>query len=208
MKRGLARAAQSFAGGDPAAVCQTLQRWRERGDRELPWLAGPAFTALGTLGLPPPDGEDVTTVERFLVGAETDPAHLTDAITALDGLSVSVSLPPDFRGALVDAVDRFYEVLSQAYAALHPEVVAGHRRSVDDVVERWGPRLDEAAHDISERIQVLSGTPRTPAGRPRRRPPDRAGVATAFVLIALLVAATVIWMVMQGWPMESVDFGI
>ena len=208
MKRGLAHAAQSLAGRDVAGVCAVLQRWRERGDGELPWLAGPAFTAMGTLGLPPPDGEHVTTVERFLIGAETDPSRLTQAMAALADLSVTVTLPPDFRGALVESVDRFYEVLAEAYAALHDEVLAGHRRSVEDLIEQWQPQIDDAAHDISERIQVLSGTPRTNIGPPRRRQSDRAGVAMAFVMIALLVAATVMWMVMQGWPMESVDFGI
>lgn len=190
-------------------VSATLQRWRERGDRELPWLAGPAFTALGKLRMTPPHGEDVTAIERFLIGAETDQARVSEAIAALGSASVTVSLPPDFRGALVESVDRFFELLGEAYGAISDEVLAGHRRTVDTLADQWQERLDEAAHDIQDRIHVLIGARRPAAsGRKPRRHPDRVGVAVAFVVIALAVATTVLWMVLQGWPMQSIDFGI
>ena len=205
-KHGLVRAAERLAGEDLDAVCRTFAQWRSRSQRELPWLAGPAFSALGAVAIPPPAGEDVRVVERFLLGAETDPQRVRASIEACKAdAEEPVAQPPDARGALLAAVERFFDVLGETYAQLHRPVRDGHRRYVDEAVSERQPALDLAASDIRERTLVLRG--RAPVvAPPPRRVPDRAGLALGFVLLALLTAATIVWLVLQGWPMEPVPF--
>lgn len=152
----------------------------------------------------------MTVVERFLIGAETRPEHVEDAVVALEleGLRPEPPLPPDARGVLLDAVDRYYALLGDAYGEVSAEVQLGHRRTTDTLLEQWQVRLDQAADEIEERVLVLVGTPRAAPAPARRRVRDHAGLALGFVLIALGLAATVIWLVLQGWPMQPVDLGI
>lgn len=210
--RGLASAAQALAGDDPEAVCQTLRRWNAHQHRELPWLAGPGLSALRRTGVTPPPAGDLKTVERFLVGAETDPQAVMAAVDrcVAEAGERGAPLPPDASGALADAVDRFFDLLVAAFAQLHQPVGAGHRRKVDEIIALWQDRLDEAADDIEERAKVLSGEHRVaaPPPKPAWGSRDRPGCALAFVVIALLTAAVLVWAVMQGWPAQPVDFGL
>ena len=205
-KHGLLLAAERLAGEDLEAICRTFAQWQNRSQRELPWLAGPAFSALGAVAIPPPAGEDVRVLERFLLGAETDPQRVRSAIALCRAdVQVAPPQPPDARGALVAAVERFFSILSETYAQMHRPIRDGHRRYLDDAVEERQSALDLAASDIRERTLVLQG--RSPAVKPPpRRVPDRAGLALGFVLLALLTAATVVWLVLQGWPMTPVPF--
>lgn len=176
----------------------------------MPWLAGPLFTALAPLKVAPPSGSDVTAVERFLIGAQTQPGHVDDAIVALEleGIRPEPALPPDARGVLLDAVDRYYALLGDAYGEVSDEVQAGHRRTVETLLQQWQVRLDEAAGEIEERVLVLVGTPRPAPAAPRRRVRDHPGLALAFVVVALGMATAVMWLVLQGWPMQPVDIGL
>ena len=209
-QRGLARAARRFAGPTPAEVCATLAGWQERGHRELPWLAGPAFSGLGRLSVPAPSGSDAQLLERFLIGAQSDAAQVEAAIQrcfAAAGDTAS-AYPPDARGALVTAVERFFDLLAEAYAELSTVVRDGHRRYADQTVDQWRPRLDAAAADIAERVAVLLGQverPKPPVKRPWGSK-DRPWVAFGFVVVALLTAGLVLYMVLHGWPMEPFDF--
>ena len=206
-KRGLVRAAQRLAGDDLAAVCRTFEQWRQRPQRELPWLAGPAFSALNAIDVPPPAGDDVRTLERFLVGAETDAARVRTAIVSCSAEGLPAAQPPDARGALVDAVERFFAVLGDVYEELHASIRNGHRRYADDTVEQRQDDIDEAAAAIEERTLVLRGLVHVPAP-PARPVRDRGAFAVVFAALAVAVAAMVVWLVLQGWPMEPLPFDI
>lgn len=206
-KRGLVRAAQRLAGDDLDAVCGTFAQWRQRSQRELPWLAGPAFSALSAIDVSPPAGEDVRTLERFLVGAETDAGRVRTAIAACSAEGLPSAQPPDARGALVDAVERFFGLLAEVYAELNPSVREGHRRYANDTVDRRVDDLDEAAAVIEERTLVLRGRAHVPAP-PVRKVRDRSAFAVVFAALAVAVAAVVVWLVLQGWPMAPVPFDI
>ena len=206
-KRGLLRAAQRLAGDDIDAVCRTFEQWRKHSQRELPWLAGPAFSALNVIAVAPPDGEEVRVLERFLVGAETDPGRVRTAIVACSGEALPAPQPPDARGALVDAVDRFFIELGETYTELHQAIRDGHRRYADDTFAQRQPALDDAADAIEERTLVLRGRAHVqpPPGRPVR---DRGAFAVVFAALALLTAGVVVWLVLQGWPMQRVPFDL
>ena len=189
-----------------------LGKWRDNQQRELPWLAGAAFSALQRANVKPPAGAGVKTLERFLVGVERDENVVLDAINRCVAAvgDPGPPLPLDARGALVDAVERFFDLLADVYAALHPVVRDGHRRYVDQVLDQWQPRLDAAAADIEDRALRLSGVNR-PVGAPAKRPRgsrDRPGVALLFVVLALLGAAVMLYAVLHGWPMEPFDFAL
>ena len=209
--RGLAAAADALAGDDIAAVCRTTARWRDRGQRELPWLAGPCLSALRKVDVAPPKGSDVMLVQRFLVGAETEPAPVAEAVQRCRAQrgDQAPPLPPDARGALVDAVEHFFNTLVAAYGQAHEGARSGHRRDVDQALASWQERLDQAAEEVDDRTQVLLGlrAARSAPTRRRRRHPDRPAFATGFVLIALLTALVVMWLVLQGWPAQPVSFG-
>ena len=194
----------------PDEVCAALSGWQERGHRELPWLAGPAFSALGRLSVPAPSGTDAQVLERFLIGAPSDAAQVSGAIQRCSDARDDTpnAYPPDARGALVTAVERFFDLLADAYAELSTVVRDGHRRYADQTIEQWRPRLDAAAADIQERVAVLLGEVERPAP-PVKRPwgsKDRPWVAFGFVVVALLTAGLVLFMVLHGWPMEPFDF--
>ena len=210
--RGLADAAGALAGDDPDAVCRTLRRWNEHQQRELPWLAGPGLSALRRTGVTPPPAGDLKTVERFLVGVETDPQAVRAAIDRCVAAAGDPGppLPPDAIGALDDAVRRFFELLVRAFTELHQSVRTGHRRNADEIIALWQDRLDAAAEDIDERAKVLSGERPVSAPRPKpaRGSRDHPGCALAFVVIALLTAAVLVWAVVHGWPAQPVEFGL
>ena len=185
--------------------------WNDRGQRELPWLAGPAFSALQLLGVTLPRGPDVLVVERFLVGTPTSPERLASALDSCEVAAggASPGLAPDARGAVVEGTERFFELLAQTYEELHPSVRDGSRRITDEIVALWQRRLDSAADDLHFRATRLV-TPSAPPPRERRkitgrrRRADRPGFALLFVVVALLTAAYMLWMVLQGWPAVSV----
>ena len=189
-----------------------LGRWRDNQQRELPWSAGAAFSALHRVDVPPPSGASVQTLERFLVGGERNPDAVRDAINRCHSAlgQPAPPLPPDAQGALVAAVERFFDLLADLYGALHPVVRDGHRRYVDQVLAQWQPRLDAAAAEIDERAEVLAGlhTPWTPPAKRHRGSKDRPGVALAFVVLAVLGAALMLYAVLNGWPMEPFEFPI
>ena len=150
-------------------------------------------------------------VQRFLIGAESDAEAV---MAAIDGCVAEAGdpgppIPPDARGAVADAVDRFFDLLAAAYARMHEPARSGHRRDLDDLVAQWQPRLDEAATDVEERAKVLAG--RTPAVPVAAKRPwgtrDRPGCALGFVVVALVTAAALVWAVLHGWPAEPVSFG-
>ena len=205
---GLVRAAARLAGDDADDVCASMQHWRDRRERELPWLAGPGLSALSRIAAAPAGGTELQVLERFLVGAETDPDRVRVAIAILEVREdrQEPPVPPDARGALVEAASRFFHLLGLAYAACHRPVRDGHRMRVDDVVAQWQPQLDSAAAVITERARVLTGeTAHVPVAPPRRVVHDRLPLAMGFAVVALLTAGAVIWMVLQGWPMKPVD---
>lgn len=204
------RAAERLAGNHAEEVCSKLQLWRDRGQRELPWLAGPAFSALASVSVAPPEGADLTVLKRFLIGMEADAPLVLESIDrcAVEAGPPGPPLPPDARGALVDATDRFFDLLAEAYGSMHTTVRTGHRRYVEDLLAEWQPRLDEAAADIKERADVLQGRRRPAAAPPRKPVPERSGLAAFFVLLALLGATAVLWLVVQGWPLVPVGFDI
>lgn len=206
-KRGLLRAAQRLAGDDIETVCATFAQWRQHSQRELPWLAGPAFSALNAIDVPPPAGDQVRVLERFLVGAETDPGRVRTAIVACSGETLPAPQPPDARGALVDAVDRFFGELTQTYDELHQAIRDGHRRYADDTVAARQPALDAAADAIEDRSLVLRGLAHV-APPPARKVRDRGAFAVVFAALALMTAAVVVWLVLQGWPMQPVPFDL
>lgn len=206
-RRGLLRAAQRLAGDDVEAVCRTFDQWRKRSQRELPWLAGPAFSALNAIGVAPPAGEDVRVLERFLLGAETDPVRVRTAIVACSTEALPAPQPPDARGALVDAVERFFVELGETYSELHHAIRDGHRRYADDTVAARRPALDDAAATIEERTLVLRGMAHVQPPPPRKVR-DHGALAVVFAALALLTAAVVVWMVLQGWPMQPVPFDL
>lgn len=191
-------------------MCGSLGRWRDNQQRELPWLAGGAFSALQRVSVTPPTGAGVQMIERFLVGGERDAATVQDAVNRCLGAvgDPGPPLPPDARGALVDAVERFFDLLGDVYGELHPVVRDGHRRYVDQTLAQWQRRLDAAADDIEERALLLAGF-HTPIPPPPKRPRgsrDHPGVALAFVVLALLGAGVMLYAVLHGWPMEPFDF--
>ena len=206
-ERGLVRAATRLAGESTDEVCASLQRWRDKGERELPWLAGPGLSALGRVAAAPRAGTELHVLERFLVGAETDPDRVRIAVAILEAREEpGIALAPDARGALAAAAARFFDLLGMTYAACHRAVRDGQRRRVDDIVAQWQPQLDAAAEQIEERAQVLTeGAAHTPVIPPARRVPDRGLFAVAFVILALVGAGCVLWLVLQGWPIRSVD---
>ena len=206
-KRGLLRAAQRLAGDDIEAVCRTFDQWRTHAQRELPWLAGPAFSALAAIEVPPPAGEEVRVLERFLLGAETDAGRVRTAIVACSADPLPPPQPPDARGTLVDAVERFFAELADTYAALHHAIREGHRRYANDTVADRQATLDDAAAAIEERTLVLRGMAHVPVPPPRPVR-DRGAFAVVFAALALLTAAVVVWMVLQGWPMAPVPFDL
>ena len=181
--------------------------WRERGERELPWLAGPGLSALGRVAAAPAGGTELQVLERFLVGGETDPerVHIALAILEVREDRSLPEVPPDARGALAASAARFFDLLGMAYAACHRAVRDGQRRRVDDIVAQWQPQLDSAAAVIDERAQVLTGRPPHVAVPAPRFVPDRLGLAVGFAVLAVLSAGAVLWLVLQGWPMKSVD---
>ena len=184
-----------------------MRRWRERDHRELPWLAGDIFSAFSAAGVPSPSGRDTHVLGRFLVGAETDVDAVRDAIDRAGSAPQGPPLPPDARGALVDAVDHAFDELVKLYTALHPVVRDGHRRYVDEVLDDHRSRMDAAVADVHERARVLAGVAQPPPPPRRRRgPKDRNGVAIAFVLLALFGAMVMVYLVLQGWPLVSYDF--
>lgn len=192
-------------------MCATFAAWRAAGHRDIPWLAGPGLSALAELDVPPPSGEDVQVLQRFLVGADADPRSVNlavdhDAAETLD----TPEVPPDARAALVASVERFFALLVAAYAELRHAVVTDDREGVDTLAVQWQTRLDDAAQQIEERGRVVRGL-RQPAATtptaPRKRR-DHAGLAIVFVAMALTIAALMLWAVSHGWPVESVDFGI
>jgi hypothetical protein len=210
--RGLAGAARALVGEDPEAVCATLRRWSEHQQRELPWLAGPCLSAVHRAGVTVPSTGHLHVVQRFLVGAEAEPDTV---LAAIDHCLAEVGdagpeLPPDARGALAAAVDRFFELLTSAYAQLHHPVRTGHRRDAEDVIALWQPRLDDAADDVDERAKVLTGQRQVapPPSKPPRGTRDRPGCALVFVVLALLTAFLLVSAVLQGWPAQPVDFGL
>ena len=208
---GLASAAQALAGNDAEAVCAMLRRWNERGQRELPWLAGPALSAVGRAGVVvTPDGS-VRVVQRFLVGAEADAGAVLGAIDRClaEAADAGPALPPDAAGALADAVEHFFDLLTALYAELHDPVRTGHRRDAEDLIARWQPRLDDAADDVDERAKVLTGERRVTTSAPKRAwgTRDRPGCAVGFVVVALLTAAVLVWAVMHGWPAQPLELG-
>ena len=201
------RAAARLAGDDTDQVCASLRQWQERGERELPWLAGAGLSALGRVAAAPTGGTELQVLERFLVGGETDPERVRIALAILEVREDRdlPALPPDARGGLAAAVARFFEVLGLAYAACHRAVRDGHRRRVDEIVAQWQPQLDSAAAVINERAQVLTGrTPHVAVPAPRFVP-DRLGLAVGYAVLAVLGASAVLWLVLQGWPMKTVD---
>ena len=206
-KRGLLRAAQRLAGDDIEAVCRTFEQWRVRSQRELPWLAGPAFSALSTIDVAPSAGDHVRVLERFLVGAETDAGKIRTAIVTCSGEPLPAPQPPDARGALVEAVERFFAELGDIYAEMHHSVRDGHRRYADDTIAARQSDLDAAAAAIEERTLVLRGLARV-APPPARTVRDRAAFAVVFAALALLTATVVVWLVLQGWPMQPVPFDL
>lgn len=206
---GLASAAGALAGDDLEAVCATLRTWSAQGQGELPWLAGPGLSAVRRAGAAVPFDEDLKVIERFLVGAQAD-AHIVEA--AVDRCAEHAgdpgpALPPDAGGALAEAVEHFFELLTGAYAQLHAPVRGAHRRDADQVLAQWRPRLDEAGDEAQERAKVLTGE--RPVATARRKPArgsrDRPGCAIAFVGAALLTAAVMVWAVLHGWPAQPVD---
>ena len=209
---GLVSGAQALAGDDPEAVCATLRRWHEHQQRELPWLAGPGLSALRRAGVSAPSDGDLRIVQRFLVGAESDAQSVLRAIErcAAEAGDPGPPMPPDARGALADAVDRFFDLLTAAYAQVHVPVRTGHRRDADDVIALWQPRLDDAADDVDERAKVVTGehAVRSAPAKLAWGSRDRPGCALAFVVVALLVAAGLVWSVMNGWPAEPIPFGL
>lgn len=206
-ERGLVRAAAKLAGDSTDEVCESMQRWRDRNERELPWLAGPGLSALGRVAAAPAAGQELQVLERFLVGAESDPQRVRVAIAILEAREDrGFVVPPDARGALADAATRFFDLLALAYAACHRAVRDGQRRRVDDIVAQWRPQLDAAAREIEERALVLiEGPAHTKVVPPARRVPDRGAFAVVFVILALLGAGGVLWLVQQGWPIKTVD---
>ncbi|MPZ74823.1 MAG: hypothetical protein GEU74_16700 [Nitriliruptorales bacterium] len=211
-KHALAAAAHVLGGDDPDAVHTNFGWWRQTGQRELPWLAGPGLSALTELGVPPPAGDDVRVLQRFLVGAEADPRTVNVAFErdTQTAARPGPSVPPDARAALVATVERYFALLVEAYAELHQPIVAGDRQSAEVVCERWRTRLDDAARKIEERGQVVLGLRRPVAARsgPARQTHDHPGWAVGFVVLAVCIAALLLWAVSQGWAMDSVDFGI
>ena len=209
--RGLASAAQALAGSDAEAVCATLRRWTERQQRELPWLAGPALSAVRRAGVTVESGGSLRVVQRFLVGAEADAGAVRGAVhRCLDEAGdAGPPLPPDAAGALAQAVEHFFDLLTTVYAELHEPVRSGHRRDAEDVIARWQSRLDDAADEIDERAKVLTGERSVTAAAPKpgwgNR--DRPGCALGFVVVALLTAAVLVWAVMHGWPAQPLEFG-
>lgn len=189
-----------------------MRRWGERGDRELPWLAGPAFSVLGALSVTIAADEDARVLERFLAGAPSDPAQVRRAVAAeLSTEPTTEAVPPDARGAVIDAAERFFNLLGQAYTALHEPVREAHRRYADEVVEAWRPRLDVAAQQLDERVQTLLGRPQPVVAAtsnlvppPPRRARDHPGFAVVFVTLAVTTAVVMLWLVLQGWPMTDV----
>ena len=206
-ERGLCRAAQRLASEDIEAVCRTFEQWRQHAQRELPWLAGPAFSALASIDVPPPAGADIRVLERFLVGGETDAARVRTAIVACSAQSLPAPQPQDARGALVDAVERFFTELGETYAELHASIRNGHRRYADDTVAQHQAGLDDAAAAIEERTLVLKGLARIPPPPPRTVR-DRGSFAVVFAALALATAAVVVWLVLQGWPVQPVPFDL
>jgi len=190
-------------------VCAALRSWRQHGQRELPWLAGPVFSALGAASLPAPTGPDVTTLERFLLGVETDPVRVSSAIDAVSAAGADApTLPPDARGTLVDAVEEFFTTLATVYATVSDTVREGHRRYVDDQIAEAQPRLDAAVALVHERARLLGRVEQpTPKRRVTRHHRDRNAVAIGFVLLALIGACVMVYAVLMGWPMEPLDFG-
>ena len=101
------------------------------------------------------------------------------------------------------------ELLVSVYGELHAAVRSGHRRDTDELIARWQPRLDDAADEVDDRAKLLSGQ-RPPPVRAKRPwgTRDRPGCALAFVALALVAAAAMVWAVLQGWPAEPVSFGL
>ncbi|HVM20703.1 MAG TPA: hypothetical protein VM307_12160 [Egibacteraceae bacterium] len=207
--QGLAEAADRFGGDDLEAVCDSLATWRRHGQRELPWLAGPVFSSLAHLGVGPPTAPAASIVERFLVGDTVAPADVRDAVAQCiaDAGEEGPPLPPDMRGALVDSVERFFDLLAGTYRDLRRPVINGHRRTADDTIDQWRPRLDAAARDVAERADVVAG--RVQRTTPRARgAADRPGVALGFAVVAVVLAAVVLFLVSNGWPMSPVRFDL
>lgn len=174
-------------------------------------MSGPYFSAVDSLGVTPPRLDQAKLLERFLIGVETDPEVVLDAI---DGCAAAAGPPgpppaPDARGALLNAAQGFFELLETAYSELHPLVRDERRRQTEDAVARWQDRLEAAAADVAERAQLLAGLRVRAASvpRPGRRSRDRPALAVAFVIVALLLAGSVLWLVQHGWPIEPVTFG-
>lgn len=205
----MVRAAQRLAGDDAGAVCEALALWRSRGHDELPWLASPGLSVLADLGVTGPAGADLQVLERFLLGAESDADQVLASIdrAVADAGPSAAAPPPDARGALVDVTERFFDLLDEGYREISGAVRRRHRGEVDGLISAWQPRLDEAAADIEARAEVLrQGRPRAaPSPKPVK---ERAALAAGFVVLALLTAGVMLWLVLQGWPMEPVSFGL
>lgn len=154
----------------------------------------------------------VRTVGRFLVGAETDADAVLDAVDRCIALAGDEGppLPPDARGVLIDATDRFFDLLSEAYGDVHTAVRRDDPGAADRAVDRWQIELRGAAEDVDDRAAVLRGLRPTPANGPRdgRSPADHPGLAMAFVALAIVTAAVVMWLVLHGWPAQSPRFGV
>lgn len=195
-------------------MCATFTSWRRFQQRELPWLAGPGLSALAELGVAPEVDQDLTVVSRFLIGGDADPTGVNLAIKHdAQAEPSSGTVPPDARAALVACVERYFTLLVDAYAQLHPAVRDGRRRDADALCEHWQERLDEAAEQIEERGRVVLGL-RQPAiaadhDQPtRRQRRDRTTPTVIFVAIALTLAAMMVYAVLQGWPVEPLPFHI
>ena len=195
-------------------MCATFTRWRRYEQRELPWLAGPGLSALAELEVVPEGDDDLRVVQRFLVGGDADPTGVDLAIEHDAHAQPSTgTVPPDARAALVACVERFFALLADAYAELHPGVRDGRRRDVDDLCERWQARLDEAAAQIEERGRVVRGLrrPEVASSHPppeRRRRRDRPAATIVFLIIAFTAAAMMLYSVLQGWPVGPLPFDI
>jgi hypothetical protein len=176
---GLAQGADALAGGDPAAVCRRFAAWkRSEGRRAWPWLPGLAWEAVEPLGVAFPAADRVAvTLGRFLVGVETNPQRVEDALAAVQAgqerPAASRILAGEREQGLLAALDAFWAAFARTAAALRPPVVDGDRARADAVLLASRRGLEAHARDLEAQARRLA------AGAERPTVPSSAAVPLA-----------------------------
>ena len=184
---GLAEAAAALAGDDPAPVCGRFAAWkRGEGRGAWPWLPGLAWDALQPLGVafPADDGVAVT-LGRFLVGVETNPQRVRDALAAVAAGQASAAPqrsrpagePAGAREQLADALDGVWHAFARTAAAVRVPGRDGDRARADRLVLASRRQLEEHAHTLGTHARRIAATvpaPQPPVPAPEPESPIRA----------------------------------